>query len=105
MDMSKVEHWIREARGVGGLAAEFEALQGVVVALIARYQCIGGVDLLELYDWYVGHLMRLHEVAQNGMNDLSYHMSANPNTKKALVLRIRAILASLPEVSATVSTT
>lgn len=103
--LQDADEWIREAGRVGGgIAAEFEALQGVIVAQTLRYQWIGEGDIDELYKWYITHLLRLYDIAQRTAprgrwEDVTFHIEARkPHDLVPLIMRIRAILSSLPEV-------
>lgn len=96
--MSKTELRLREARESGGIVAEFEALQGVMLAHTARYQWIGEGGISELYRWYVERLILLHAEAQERAKQIPYQMSFDPHSATSILARIRAILDSLPEV-------
>lgn len=98
LDLQDADSWIEQAGERGGLAAEFEAVQGVIAAQTLRYQWLGEGDVSELYPWYLRHLVRIHNIAQGLSREIPYHLDINPDTMDALMMRIRAILATLPEV-------
>jgi hypothetical protein len=105
LDLQDADSWIEEAgKKGGGLGAEFQAVQAVITAQTLRHQWIGEGDLSDLYLWYREHLVRLHNSAQGlagrGWASVTYHLNApNPYSNVALMMTIRAILATLPEVS------
>ena len=104
MDMADADTWIEEAGKYGGLRAEFEAVQGVIAAQTLRQQSVGEGDISDLYPWYIEHLKRLHDIAQRiaprgTWADVRSHLG-QPDffSDVALMMMIRAILATLPEV-------
>ena len=68
LDLQDADDWIQQAGQMGGvmggLVAEFEAVQGVITAQTLRHQWIGEGDLSDLYLWYRKHLIRIHNEAQ-----------------------------------------
>ena len=105
MNFDEADQWIEEAGKLGGgIAAEFEALQGVITAQTLRYQWIGEGNTDELYKWYIAHLLRLYDIAQRiaprgRWEDVTYHLEARkPYDLVPLIMKIRAILVTLPEV-------
>lgn len=105
MDLQDADSWIEEAgKHGGGLAAEFQAVQGVITAQTLRHQWIGEGDLSDLYLWYRQHLIRIHNEAQElaprgDWASVTYHLKPRtPHDYVPLMMTIRAILATLPEV-------
>jgi len=105
LDLQDADAWIEEAgRLGGGLVAEFEAVQGVITAQTLRYQWLGEGDISELYPWYIKHLVRLHTVAQElaprgDWASVPFHLKPrDAHSYEALIMKIRSILVTLPEV-------
>ena len=79
---------------------EFEALQDMVVALSLRHHVSGDTVDLEFYRWYLERIIELQDaiVTRRNRSGPGYRLSARGNT---IIARIRAILAVIPEVTAT----
>lgn len=106
MGLQDADSWIEEAgKHGGGLGAEFQAVQGVITAQTLRHQWLGEGDLSDLYLWYRKHLVRIHNTAQEfaprgDWASVTYHIEPRtPHDYVALIMTIRAIIATLPEVS------
>ena len=105
LDLQDADSWIEEAGKIGGLKAELQAVQGVIAAQTLRYQWVGEGDVSELYPWYTKHLLRLHETAEKiaprgDWASVPFRLGDPSHFDDVVVMMtIRAILATLPEVS------
>ena len=97
MDIQSVEQALAMARKLGGLDAEFAALQDIIAALAIRHHAVGdGLDR-EFYDWYLRRLFKLDDewVELKQTVGSPYQIRKDENI---VIARIRAVLACLPEV-------
>lgn len=99
ISFAQLNQSLKNAQGAGGLPAEFEALQDIVTALNFRNNAREFVDFSILWEWYIDHLVELHDKMQKQvqMPGTSYQLNRYDPLKIALA-RIRAILDTLPEI-------
>ena len=98
MDIARLDKAVDGARGIP-YVREFEALQGIVNTWVLRFWVFPEeVDLVELYNWYVGRLIKLNaKLLDRGL--ASPHMYASQDEPYSLAGKIQAILASLPDMN------